>query len=462
MTTDSPDVLVIGGGNAALCAAIAARQGGARVVIVERAPIEWRGGNSKYTRNIRCAHGADRFMPGSYSEDELAADLASVTGEGSDTELTRLAVEQSRDAPGWMEANGVRWQPPLNGTLQLARTNKFFLGGGKALLNTYYAAAQRLGIEIAYDCTVVGISVNNDQATAVKLECGEREQIVRPKTVVAASGGFEANVEWLREYLGDGVDNYAIRGSRHNDGKVLRSLLDAGARECGNRHGYHAVAVDARGPRFEGGIITRVDSVPFSIMLNRNGYRFYDEGEDLWPKRYATWGRLIGEQPGQIAYSIFDSKVDNSFMRTAFRPYQASTVRELCAMLDLPLASVEKTVSEYNGAVRAGVYDPGKLDTTRTEGLSPPKSHWALRIDRPPFFAYPLRPGITFTYLGVAVDSKTRVLQSDGTPFTNIFAAGELMAGNILRRGYLAGFGMTIGTVFGRIAGKEAARVVAA
>jgi tricarballylate dehydrogenase len=219
------------------------------------------------------------------------------------------------------------------------------------------------------------------------------------------------------------------------------------------------VAVDARAPRFDGGIVTRVDSVPFSIVLNREGARFHDEGEDLWPKRYATWGALIAGQPGQRAYSVYDSRVAGTFIAGAYPPLRAGTVRELAAAYGLDPSRVEDTVDAYNRAVVAGEYDPSRLDGCRTRGLDPPKSHWALPIDRPPFHCLELVPGITFTYLGVAVDGRARVLRAQGQPFENVFAAGEIMAGNVLLHGYLAGFGMTLGTVFGRLAGEEAAGV---
>ena len=275
---------------------------------------------------------------------------------------------------------------------------------------------------------------------------------------VAASGGFEADLDWLREYWGDAVSNFAVRGTRHNRGRVLRALLDAGARPVGDPREFHAVAVDARGPRFDGGIVTRLDSIPFGIVVNREGRRFYDEGEDFWPRRYAIWGGLIARQPEQRAYSIFDSKQAGLFMPSLFPPIRADSLRKLAAELELPPGALERTVSEFNAALAPGCFDPSELDDCCTAGLEPAKSHWALPLENAPFLAYPLRPGVTFTYLGVAVDEQARVWMSDGHPAENIFAAGEIMAGNILGRGYLAGFGMTIGTAFGRIAGREAAR----
>jgi tricarballylate dehydrogenase len=220
----------------------------------------------------------------------------------------------------------------------------------------------------------------------------------------------------------------------------------------------HAVAIDGRAPKFDGGIVTRLDCVPLGIVVNQRGERFYDEGEDLWPKRYAIWGRLVAQQPGQIAFSIIDSKALGRFMPSVFPPLRGGSIAELARELGLPADALERTVADFNGSVVPGIFDPQVLDDCSTEGLTPPKSHWAQPIDTPPFLGYPLRPGITFTYLGVEVNENARVRMSDGSYCRNVVAAGEIMAGNILGKGYLAGLGMTIGTVFGRIAGKEAAR----
>jgi tricarballylate dehydrogenase len=444
------DVVVAGGGNAALCAAIEARRRGASVLLLERTPREWRGGNSKYTRNVRCA-GDD------YLEDELLADLVAVTGPELDLGLARLTIERSREVPGWLAAQGVRWQPALRGTLQLSRTNRFFLGGGKALVNVEYEAVRRLGVEVRYDSAVVELRLADGRCDAVVVESAGERTAVPARAVVVASGGYEANLDWLAEHWGEGARQYRVRGSRWNDGRLLRHLLDAGALARGNPRGFHAIAVDGRSPLFDGGIVTRVDSVPFGIVVNRDGARFADEGADLWPRRYASWGRLIAAQPGQVACSVFDSRAAGRFIPPVFPPYRAATIGELADALGLDGAALTRTVAEYNAAVRPGEHDPGRLDGCATEGLDPPKSHWALPIDAPPYSGYPLRVGVTFTYLGVAVDRQARVLRDDGSPFQNVYAAGEVMAGSILREGYLAGFGMTIGAVFGRLAGERAA-----
>ena len=333
--------------------------------------------------------------------------------------------------------------------MQLGRTNAFFLGGGKALLNSYYKVAETRGIRVLYNAEVTGLNLNGGvfESAAVRLDSEPTE--IRARAFVAASGGFEANLEWLKEAWGECAENFLIRGTPYNRGKVLRLLLDTGAESAGDPVQCHAVAIDARAPKFDGGIVTRLDSLPLGIVVNNAGERFYDEGEDLWPKRYAIWGRLVAKQPEQIAYSIVDAKMRGRFMPSVYPPIEAATIAELGEELDVPL---EATVAEYNRAVQPGTYDPSRLDDCRTRGLTIEKTHWAQTLDTPPFLAYPLRPGITFTYLGVKVTREAEVLQ-----FKNVFAAGEIMAGNILGQGYLGGLGMTIGTVFGRIAGREAA-----
>ena len=227
--------------------------------------------------------------------------------------------------------------------------------------------------------------------------------------------------------------------------------------ETGDPTQCHAVAIDARAPKYDGGIITRHDSVIFGIVVNKHAQRFYDEGEDIWPKRYAIWGRLVAAQPDQIAYIIFDSSVVTMFMPTLYPPIGAPSIRELAGKLTLDPDALEATVDGFNAAVRPGTFDDTILDDCRTEGITPPKTHWARRIETAPFYAYPVRPGITFTYLATRVNKETRMLMRDGRPSANMFAAGEIMAGNVLGRGYAAGIGMTIGSVFGRIAGREAA-----
>ena len=451
------DVLIIGGGNAGLCAAITARRAGARVLVLESAIKDFRAGNSRHTRDIRYMHkAATNYVTGAYDEKEFWEDLRQVTGSETDECLARLTIHASEELGDWMPANGVRWQRPLRGTLHLARSNLFMLGGGKAMMNAYYETASRLGVEIAYESEVHELQVRDGEFLFACCKNASKEIVA--KAIIVAAGGFEANIPWLKEYWGDAADNFIIRGTKHNQGRMLKELLRHGAKPVGDPRGCHAVALDARAPKFDGGIVTRLDSVPFGIVVNQEVKRFYDEGEDFWPKRYAIWGGLIARQPDQIAYSIIDSKALPHFMPSVFPPVEAGSVGELATILGLDPSALATAVNEFNRAVQPGVFDPGSLDNCRTAVLDPPKSHWARTIDTPPYYGYPLRPGITFTYLGVTVDEQARVILQDERPAKNIFAAGEVMAGNILRKGYLAGFGLTIGSVFGRIAGREAAR----
>jgi tricarballylate dehydrogenase len=451
------DVLVVGGGNAALCAAITARRAGASVLIVESAPKAFRGGNSRHTRNFRSMHERPTdVLTEAYPEEEYWQDLLKVTGGQTNEQLARHTIRTSATCAPWMVENGVRFQPSLGGTLHLSRTNAFFLGGGKALVNAYYRTAEQLGVEIVYDTEARDLDIRDGRFHSATVANGGAERKVSARTLVAASGGFESNIAWLKDAWGPAADNFLIRGTPYNMGRVLRVLLDRGARQIGDPTQCHAVAIDARSPKFDGGICTRVDCVSLGIVVNKHAKRFYDEGEDFWPKRYAIWGRLVAGQPDQIGYSIIDSKAVGKFMPPVFPPLKAGSIGELARALELDPAALEDTVKRFNAAVRPGTFNHAALDDCVTEGIEPPKTHWARPIDTPPFFGYPLRPGITFTYLGVAVNDKAKVLMRDGSESENIYAAGEIMAGNVLGRGYLAGIGMTIGGVFGRIAGFEA------
>ena len=454
------DVLVIGGGNAALCAALMARETGASVLLLESAPPEWRGGNSMHVRNLRCMHDAPQdVLLEAYPEEEFWQDLLKVTGGMTDEKLARLVIRASSTCRDWMRKHGVRFQASLSGTLHLSRTNAFFMGGGKALLNAYYRSAQELGVRIRYSAPVDALELQDGRFVAARIG-GER---IEAKSCVLACGGFESNLEWMREAWGQNergewpADNFLIRGTRYNQGVLLKRMMEAGADIVGDPSQSHCVAIDARAPLYDGGIVTRVDCVSLGVMLNREAVRFYDEGEDFWPKRYAIWGRLVALQPGQIGYCIIDSKAVGRFMPPVFPGVKADTLPALATQLGLHPATFMTTIADFNAACRVGSFDHTLLDDCHTEGLAPAKTHWARPIDTPPFYGYALRPGITFTYLGLKTDEHAAV-HFDGRPSENLFVAGEMMAGNVLGKGYTAGVGMSIGTAFGRIAGTSAAR----
>ena len=454
------DVLVIGGGNAALCAALMAREAGASVLMLEAAPREWRGGNSIHTRNLRCMHDAPQdVLTDAYPEEEFWQDLLKVTGGQTNEALARRAIRDSSHCRDWMRAHGVRFQPSLSGTLHLSRTNAFFMGGGKALVNAYYRSAEKLGVQIRYDAAVDALELDGDRFVAARIGA-ER---IEARTVVLAAGGFESNREWLREAWGQNeagewpADNFAIRGTRFNQGTLLKFMIDAGADNIGDPNQSHCVAIDARAPLYDGGIVTRIDCVSLGVVVNKNAERFYDEGEDFWPKRYAIWGRLVAQQPRQVAFSIIDAKAVGRFMPPVFPGSKADTLPELARMLGLDETAFVQTIENYNAACADGTFDHTTLDDCATVGITPAKTHWARPIDTAPFSGYALKPGITFTYLSLKVNEQAAAHFND-VPSPNIFVAGEMMAGNVLGKGYTAGVGMSIGTAFGRIAGTQAAK----
>ena len=454
------DVVVVGGGNAALCAALCAAEAGARVLLLESAPEAWRGGNSVHTRNIRCMHEApEDVLTGAYTEEEFWQDLLQVTAGKTNEALARQVVRASAQCRSWMRRHGVHFQPSLSGTLHLSRTNAFFMGGGKALVNAYYRSAARLGVTVRYEQVVDRLEWRQDRVVAVHTG----SQRYACASVVLACGGFESNIDWQRQAWGQNAwgewtaDNFRIRGTRYNMGTMLAHLMEAGADTVGDPTQAHCVAVDARAPLYDGGIATRVDCVSLGIMVNQDAQRFDDEGKDFWPKRYAVWGRLVAAQRGQIGYAIIDAKARGRFMPAVFAPEQADSLEELALRLKLSPQALAQTVSDYNAACRVGTFDHAVLDDCHTEGLTPAKTHWARPLDTAPYFGYRLCPGITFTYLGLQVDAQAAV-SMQGRPAPNLFAAGEIMAGNVLGQGYTAGVGMTIGTVFGCIAGTQAAR----
>ncbi|MBL8389864.1 MAG: FAD-dependent tricarballylate dehydrogenase TcuA [Hydrogenophaga sp.] len=457
----STDVLVIGGGNAALCAALMAAEAGARVTLLEAAPRAWRGGNSAHTRNLRCMHDAPQdVLVDAYTEEEFWQDLLKVTGGLTNEALARLVIRASSSCRPWMRRHGVHFQPSLSGALHTARTNAFFMGGGKALVNAYFRSAERLGVQVRYEAPVDRIELQDGRFVAAWVG----QERIEAKACVLAAGGFESNREWLREAWGQNArgewpaDQFLIRGTRFNQGTLLRHLLDDhGADRIGDPTQAHMVAIDARAPLYDGGICTRIDCVSLGVVVNRDGQRFYDEGEDFWPKRYAIWGRLVAQQPGQVAYSVIDAKAVGRFMPPVFPGVKANTLPELAQAIGLDVPSFMQTVGQYNAACRVGRFDHTALDDCHTEGLTPAKTHWARPIDTAPFYAYAVRPGVTFTYLGLKTDETAAVRFGD-VPSPNLFVAGEMMAGNVLGKGYTAGVGMSIGTAFGRIAGTGAAR----
>ncbi|MBP2299444.1 FAD-dependent tricarballylate dehydrogenase TcuA [Azospirillum picis] len=451
------DVLVIGGGNAALCAAISARRSGAAVTLLEGAPRALRGGNARHSRNFRVMHpGPTPWTRGSYPAEDYRSDLDAVTdaatGAAADGTLARMLIADSAGIIDWMGRNGVRFQSGADDCLPHSRKTAFFLGGGKALVNALYTTAEGLGVAIHYDSEACALHLK-DGLPSVTVGHPKGLQVVRARAVVVASGGFQANRGWLRDEWGEAADGFVIRGTPHATGTMLKALLAEGAQPVGAAGHCHMVAVDGRSPGFDAGIVTRLDGIPHGIVVNRDGRRFADEGSHTGPTRFSVWGDRVARCPGGVAFSIFDAASEARFRPSIFPAIRADGIGELAGKLGIDPAALEATVGSFNAALGSGGIGADGF----AMGTEPPKTRLAAPLLVPPFGAYPVRAGVTSTCLGIRVDGKARVLRDGGQPICGVFAAGVIMAPNILGRGYLAGSAMSIGAVFGRIAGREAA-----
>jgi tricarballylate dehydrogenase len=491
MLPASSDVIVVGGGNAALCAALAAAEHGASVLVLERAPEDEAGGNSRFTAGaMRCVYdGVDdlkAIMPdltaeeiantdfGSYTEDKFFDDMGRVTEYRTDPDMCELLVRRSRDTMRWMRGKGVRFQP-IYGRQAFKVDGKFKFwggltveawGGGPGLVTALTGAATKAGIRVAYNARATGLMADDDGVHGVRVKHGGKTVEVAAKCVILAAGGFQANAEWRTRYLGPGWELAKIRGTRFNTGDGIRMALDAGAMPTGNWSGCHAVGWDRNAPKFGDlavGDNFQKHSYPFGIMLNATGERFVDEGADFRNYTYAKYGRVILMQPGQFAWQIFDKKVLH-LLRDEYRIKQvtkvrADTIEELAGKLeDVDGKRALETIRAYNAAVRKDVpFNPNVKDGRSTTGLAVPKSNWANTIDEPPFEAYAVTCGITFTFGGVEIDDEARVMDTDGTPIAGLYAAGE-MVGGLFYFNYPGGTGLMAGAVFGRIAGDSAGR----
>lgn len=460
VTPARPDVLVIGGGTAALCAAISARRTGVSVLLLEQAPRWLRGGNTRHSRNFRFRHASPTpLATGLYPEDEFRADLCRATGSLTDPALARLLIERSAETTDWLAGAGVQFQPTASGVLPPSRKTAFLLGGGMAMLNALYATAERIGVAIRYDSGVQDLRIEQGRLVQAQCQQGAETWTLTPRAAIVCCGGSQANRDWLRAQWGDVADGFINRGTPFASGEVLESLLHQGAQPVGDPRNLYLVAVDARSPADDGGIVTRIRCMPAGIVVDTRGQRIHDEGGDTASTRYAVWGQRLAGCPGQIAYLILDAKGMRESPPSLYPPILSERIQDLAMALDIPPDSLTTTVARYNAAVRPPAADDDPTGW-HTEGLIPPKSRHARPLTEPPFGAYPMRPGVTFTYHGVGVDAATRVRLGDGRVVANLFAAGMIMAPNLIGRGYISGLALTIGIVFGRIAGEEAARHV--
>jgi tricarballylate dehydrogenase len=488
---DRYDVVVVGAGNAAFCAALAAREKVGKVLVLERSGEDEAGGNSRFTAGLmRVAYaGVDdlkRAIPdltaeeiartdfGTYTEDQFLDDMARVTEFRCDPDLTEILVKRSLATVEWMRAKGVRFTAAWGRqAFNIGGRFKFWggltveaVGGGPGLVDSLTHAARKNGIDIWYSARATGLLVDDEGVKGVRVKKSGKTIEVHAKSVVLAAGGFQANPEWRACYLGPGWELAKVRGTRFNTGDVIRMALDAGAAPAGNWSGCHAVAWERNAPEFGDlaiGDQFQKHSYPWGVYINALGKRFVDEGADFRNYTYAKYGRVILAQPGQFAWQIFDAKV-KSQLRDEYKIRQvtkhtANTLEELCAKLDDTdgKAALEE-LKAYNAAVRQDVpFNPNVKDGRCTKGIAIPKSNWANTLDTPPFEAYAVTCGITFTFGGLRINTDAQVLSSDGDPIPGLYAAGELVGG-IFYFNYPGGTGLTNGAVFGRIAGTSAAR----
>lgn len=484
------DVVVVGGGNAALCAALAAQDAGAKVLVLERAPFEERGGNSTFTAGaMRFAYDGVKdilaLVPdlspeqiektdfGRYPASQFLDDLGRVTEYRTDPDLAEILVKRSFETLQWMQAKGVRFLPIYGRQAYLVDGRFTFwggltlevMGGGPGLIDALTAAVQRAGCSILYQARATELVTEHRRVVGVRYLKDDDEHMAVAGAVVLASGGFEANAEWRTRYLGPGWDLAKVRGSRFNTGDGIRMALDAGAVPWGNWSGAHAVGWDLHAPPFGDlsvGDAFQKHSYPLSVMVNAHGRRFLDEGADFRNYTYAKYGREILAQPGQMAWQVFDAKII-PLLRDEYRIRRVTKVTgkslpELASKLEgVDADQFLRTIEEYNAAVQQDVaFNPNVKDGRGTVGLAINKSNWANTVDTPPFEAYGVTCGVTFTFGGLRIDEQAQVIDTEGKPLKGLFAAGELVGG-IFYFNYPGGTGLTNGSVFGRIAGDAAA-----
>ena len=489
------DVIVVGGGNAAFCAALSARETVQRVLVLERSPEDEAGGNSRFTAGLmRVAYNGvedlkrpipdlspeeiERTDFGTYTEDQFLDDMARVTEYRCDPDLTEILVKKSLDTVAWMRSKGVRFTAAwgrqafnINGRFKFwGGLTVEAVGGGPGLVENLTNAAKKNGIEVWYEARATSLIADDDGVKGVKVKYKGKTTEVFAKSVVLAGGGFQANPEMRARYLGPGWELAKVRGTRFNTGDVLKMAMDIGAAPTGNWSGCHAVAWERNAPEFGDlavGDQFQKHSYPWGVYINAEGKRFVDEGADFRNYTYAKYGRVILNQPGQFAWQIFDAKMKPQ-LRDEYKIKQvtkvtANTLEELVKKLDDVNADVAlKELKAYNAAVQTDVpFNPNIKDGRGTKGLAIPKSNWANTLDTAPFEAYAVTCGITFTFGGLRITTDAQVMSTDGLPIPGLYAAGELVGG-IFYFNYPGGTGLTNGAVFGKIAGASAAKAATA
>jgi tricarballylate dehydrogenase len=453
-------VVVVGGGIAGLSAAISAREAGGEVILVEKAPREHRGGNTRFAdAQMRFPHEADEFGVRDYTVEAMYSDLMRISRGRANPDLIRTLCENARDTAEWLTAMGLEWEAGYPHTAGYRRSPK---SGGAGLVDLLFKRLDGLGGVVSYETGATDLIVSPERRI-VGVRCASAEGVVDIQArggVILACGGFEANVQMRVQHLGRFADSLILRGTRYNTGEGLMMAIAAGAQPAGQWGDYHSAVLDARSPRIECGV-TALYNYQMGIFVDRSGHRFIDEGEDYRDHTYVKFSKQIVEQADGEAWCVFDQQ---AYQREEFArawrpvgpPFQADSLKELADLMDLPAEDFMETVSAFNAAVQPGEYDLDRLDGKGTRGITPPKSNWALPLDQPPYIAIPVTGGITFTFGGLRCDTTARVIDTRGTVMEGLYAAGEPM-GEIFYYNYPGASSVIRGAVFGRIAGAHAA-----
>ncbi|WP_026693009.1 FAD-dependent tricarballylate dehydrogenase TcuA [Peribacillus kribbensis] len=489
--TYETDVVVVGAGNAALCAAISAKELGSRVLVLEKAEKEKRGGNSFFTDGaIRFAYkgltaireiveldeeAAGKISMPEYTEEDYYSDLMRVTEGKSDPELARQLVSQSFETISWMRNHGVKFELNAENQSYEKDGKRHFWGGlpvrtyhkGIGLVQKLNQRLGELGVDVWYGARAVRLTKEDERITGVIVQHGENEIDIKASAVILACGGFEANKAMRSRFMGAEWEAAIVRGTEHNTGDGLQMALEAGAEKYGDWSGCHSIGTDYHAPKVgdfnKPGDIFKKSSFPLGLIINKNGERFVDEGADFRNYTYAKYGREVLKQPDHMAFQVFDAQV-RSMLRSEYNLeeatcYQADTLEELADLIPVAKEQFLQTLEAYNSAVQDGEYNPTVKDGKRTEGITPAKSNWALRMDQGPFYAYPVTCGITFSFGGLHVSPEGEVLTKERQPLPGLFAAGE-MIGGIFYENYPGGSGLMSGAVYGKLAGASAAGYV--
>jgi tricarballylate dehydrogenase len=487
------DVVVVGAGNAALTAALSAQEHGASVLVLEKAPRELRGGNTRYSGGIfRFVYGGVEDLlpivkehddPNSvevdpYRPEDFLNDLRRTSAGYADPELSQTLVDRSYETVRWMADLGVPFEfSKAVGAVTLAgRKVRVAFGGavraqheGIGLSANLFRIVERSGIPIRYEVDARRIETEPDgRLVGIEARGPNGLELIRCRALILASGGFQASPEMRTAYLGPTWSMVKVRGTRFNTGQMIKAAMDLGADSAGQWSGCHATPIDAEAPPY--GDLRLTDktnrlSFHFSVLVNLDGERFVDEGEDLNLYTYAKFGGEILKQRGSVGFELFDSKALHLLEKRyeTGEPVQADTLEELVAGIQARFGHMDfraerclETLVAYNAAVQDGPFDPDVRDGKRTRGLRPEKSNWAQRLDQPPYVCYPVTGGITFTFGGVRISTNAELLDGVGRPLPGVYSTGE-MTGGFFAFNYPGGAGLTRGAVFGKVAGEQAA-----